>query len=304
MFDTNIKDMRSIIAITEEGSLSKAAEKLFTTQPNLSRIVQKTEEGIGAPLFNKEKTPWSLTYLGQLYIKTAKDILILNDRFTTQAQKIIRGESGLLRIATMVYEEKYLLPKLLTAFKRKHPTTNVETVVKTSTEIYDTLYKNLVDFAILINTHNKDFEYIPIKKYDILLALPLNHPLAAKYRYPKNDKSFPEIDLKLMAKEHFVMMKHAHLFREITTKICHKYGFDPIVSVDVFTADSALAYVETGCGSTFVFSELAIINKDKAAYFKIKNENLQQEIAFGYLKHKKPTILEKEFFTTIKTVNI
>jgi len=304
MFDANIKDMRFIIAILEEGSLSKAAEKLFTTQPNISRIVQKTEERLGAPIFNKEKTPWTLTYLGEIYIKTAQELIQLNDRFTTQAQKIINGESGVLKVATMFFEERYLLPKLVKAFKRKHPNAKIETIVRTSTGIYDTLYKNVVDFAILVNTHNKDFEYIPIRTYDILLALPLTHPLAANYKYPKDNKKLPAIDLSLLANESFIMMKHAHLFREITTQMCNKYGFEPHIDVDVLTVDAALAYVEIGCGATFIFSDLAALNPEKAAYFKIKNESLQQEIAFGYLKSKELTSLEKEFFATINDVTI
>lgn len=300
MFDANTRDMRYIIAVLEEGSLSKAAEKLYTTQPNISRIVQKTEEQIGLPIFNKEKLPWQLTYLGHKYIQTARKILKANDEFALHTKNIIDGEKGLLKIGVMPFEERYLLPNILHKLKRIYPQINFETFITTPIKAEELLYNNLVNFAILVTADRKDIEYIPIKKLQILLALPINHSLAKDYTYPIDGKSFPELEITSLASESFVMMKGTYMIDEIK-KIAKNKDVDLKIELTVSTQDAAIAIVQSGYGATFVISEYIVGN---VAYFKIKGEDIKSEVSFAYLKNKELNILEQKFLTTIENMTI
>lgn len=296
MFDLNLRNMRNILTIVEEGSLSKAADKLNTTQPNLSRIVLKTEEQFALPLFDKEKTPWHLTYLGEIYISAAKKMLKCNDQFINDLKSIADHQKGLIKIGVMSFEERYLLPDILSAFKTLYPKLMVETISVPPIEIEELLYKNLVDFAILVKTDNKHIEYIPIKKLDILLALPISHKLAKGYKFPKDNESFPEIEMKMLADEPFVMMKGTFLAERVK-KLALDSGFELKIELAVSTSDAAIATVKKGYCASFVIDKYIV---NDVAYFKIKDENLQQEVSFSYLKNKKSSNLEEKLKTIFK----
>jgi len=62
-------EMKYIYTVYQCGSFSKAAEKLFLTQPALSISVQKAEHEVGMPLFNRDKKPLELTEAGMIYIQ-------------------------------------------------------------------------------------------------------------------------------------------------------------------------------------------------------------------------------------------
>ena len=66
------QDMKYIYQVYEEGSFSRAAQRLYMTQPALSIAVQKVEESIGMPLFDRSRRPLKLTAAGQIYIDAVK----------------------------------------------------------------------------------------------------------------------------------------------------------------------------------------------------------------------------------------
>ena len=71
--DTKI--LEYVIAIAEEKSLSKAAERLYLSQPALSQRLKKLEDELGTPLFLREKNGLSITDAGRIYINGAHSIL-------------------------------------------------------------------------------------------------------------------------------------------------------------------------------------------------------------------------------------
>jgi len=305
MFYMDIKDMKYILTIVEEGNLTKAAEKLYTTQPNLTRSVNKTEEIIGLPLFDKTKTPWALTYTGNLYVKTAMKMLKANEEFVKQTKNIINGQQGIIKIGVMDIEERYLLPRILPIIKSHFPELTIEVIRIAPLDADMMLVNNLVDFAFLVLGENEEIEYIPVKKYDILLAVPCNHKLAYDYVYPEDKKNFPEIDLNLLRKESFVVVNNSLSGKYVRDSICNKYGFDLNIEFTVLTSDAAVATVEAGYGMTFVLDQHVIErwHSKKAVYFKVVDNPFQQEIGFAYKKNKTFNSLEKKFLEVIKNIN-
>ena len=69
------RQLKYILKTAEEKSFSLAAKKLYISQPSLSQLIAKTEEKIGAPLFDRSATPIQLTYIGEMYVEMARQIL-------------------------------------------------------------------------------------------------------------------------------------------------------------------------------------------------------------------------------------
>ena len=303
----NVVNMYYILTIAEEGNITKAAEKVHTTQPNLTRIIQKEENRIGLQIFDKEKIPWRLTYAGQIYIKTAKEILRINNEFSEQTKSIISEQKGLLKLGVMAFEERYLLPKLLPIIKNECPDIEIEKVVAVPFEVDSLLYKNMVNFAIVVTDDHIDIEYIPLKSYDIVLALPINHPLAENYNFEKNKDNFPEIDIRLLEKEPFIAMEGGILVNYIRNLVYKDFGFKLNIEQLVHSSDVAMANVEAGYNYVaFILDVVAYDRYDlkRAAFFKVKGKDYKQDTSIAYLKSRNLNKLEKKFLEIIKNTSL
>jgi len=306
MFYLNIQSMYYIKTIAEVGNLSKAAEKLYTTQPNLTRTIKGEEQRIGLPIFNKETNPWSLTFTGQLYIEIAKEMLALNAKFSMQTKNIINEQKGLLKIGLMAFEERYLMPKLLPIIKKDQLDWYIETIIVTSLEVTSLLYKNIVDFAMVVTEDDPDLEHIPIKTYDIILALPIDHPLAHNYKPLREGGGFPTLDLKLLENDPFIILAGTKLTQYIDSAVLKNFGFRLNKAFTVYSTDAAIANVEAGLGATFVLDSVAKdrYKLNRTAFFRIKGMKFQQQISLAYLKHKRLNSLEKTFIEKLKKMKL
>ena len=81
-------NMRYIYKIYKEGSFSKAAKDLYISQPSLSATVKKVEQKIGMPLFERSTNPIQLTECGKQYIKTAEQLMNLEEQFANYVEDL------------------------------------------------------------------------------------------------------------------------------------------------------------------------------------------------------------------------
>lgn len=80
------RQMEYIIQISEERSITKAAEKLFITQSALNQQLQKLEKELGISLFIRTRSDWQLTPAGEIYVNTARQILNLKKMPTVRSR--------------------------------------------------------------------------------------------------------------------------------------------------------------------------------------------------------------------------
>src|ERR1700687_2033801 len=106
--------------VVEEGSFSKAAERVSRTQPAVSIAIRRLEEEIGAPLFERsQKTPM-LTEVGELVYDYAKRILWLRDQTVNAVSELKTLQRGRVRIGANESTSLYLLPAVILSFREKH----------------------------------------------------------------------------------------------------------------------------------------------------------------------------------------
>ena len=107
------QEMKYIYQVYTDGSFSRAAEHLYLTQPALSIAVQKVEESIGMPLFDRSRRPLQLTAAGEIYIGTIKKIMGLEQDLDRQIQDIQNLAAGEIRLGGSHYLNAYILPGVL-----------------------------------------------------------------------------------------------------------------------------------------------------------------------------------------------
>lgn len=174
MLDNN---SRYVYEIYRQKSVSKAAEKLFISQPALSNTLKKVEEALGAPIFNRKTHPFSLTREGKLYIESLEKILAIENAAYSKIHAVSKSESGTLRIGVSTALSYYVVPKICEAFCRKYPKTDISIVSSDTDKLYELLEKEEVDL-IFIPTYKapKDFVCENLFEEKFVVALRKDYP--------------------------------------------------------------------------------------------------------------------------------
>lgn len=137
--------VRSFLAVSREGSLSRAARELGVSQPTLSRAVQTLETETGLNLFKRTTQGLSLTDAGQKLVEAAGHMNDAADQFQRQASGLSEELTGDVRISVNEVVGVYLLPPALAAFREQHPGVHVEIVI---TNRASSLSKRDADIAL------------------------------------------------------------------------------------------------------------------------------------------------------------
>lgn len=176
-----ITQLEFFLKVVEEGSFSKAADRVFRTQPAVSIAVRRLEEEIGAPLFDRsQKTP-TLTEAGEIVHDYARRIIALRDQAREAVSELKDFKSGRVRIGANESTSLYLLPEIILQFRQKRPQVKVEIFRHPSDRLPREVLDRNVDFALMAYEPNdRDLEYFPVLRDELVLIMHPKHRLAAR----------------------------------------------------------------------------------------------------------------------------
>ncbi|MET0229934.1 MAG: LysR family transcriptional regulator [Rhodanobacteraceae bacterium] len=186
-----LKQLRAFCAIAKLGTLSRAADALFLSQPSISLQLSALEKELGARLIERRRRRVALTREGQALYELALPLVEGLDSLDAQFHALSSGFAGrALNIAAGASTIQYLLPTLVREFREQHPEIKLELHNVTGKDGLALLRSDQVDFAIgsMLDVPN-DLSYEPVHSYDPLLILPPDHPLAAKAEIRLEDLS-------------------------------------------------------------------------------------------------------------------
>ena len=130
-----------IYALYVEGSFTKAAQRLFISQPSLSAAVKSVEKEVGAPLFERRTNGVRLTEIGKEYIQAAEEMQSAENAFVSKLNDIYSLDVGSITVGSTNYISSYLLPKIITKFSSAHPKIDVTPVEANSQALAEMVKK-------------------------------------------------------------------------------------------------------------------------------------------------------------------
>lgn len=139
-----------IIAIAEEKSISKAAERLYMAQSSLSQYLTTLETSLGYPLFVRRHQGVRLTEAGKLYLEFAYRTINAYHQVQDAMQDISELHSGQVILGVSTFRGSYLLPPVITAFANKYPGVHVNIVEGDSVDLEYMLQRGDLDLALLV----------------------------------------------------------------------------------------------------------------------------------------------------------
>jgi DNA-binding transcriptional LysR family regulator len=176
-----LTQLEFFISVVEEGSFSKAALRVFRTQPAVSIAIRRLEDEVGAPLFERsQKTP-RLTEAGELLFDYAKRMLALRDQAQQVVAELRTFQRGRVRIGANESTSLYLLPQLILRYREQHPNVMVEIYRHVSERLPREVLDHNVDFALLaFEPEDGDLQSFPILRDELILIMHPEHRLAAR----------------------------------------------------------------------------------------------------------------------------
>jgi len=177
-----LKQLRAFHQVVRCGSISKAAEKLFLSQPSVSLQIQALEREMGVVLFERRGPLLKLTPEGEVLFELAEPLVEgidkLQETFSAHFGKL---ESGELKIGAGESTILYIMPEPVRQFVTAYPKVQLKILNVTGRDGLKMLRSDEIDFAVgSMLEVPEDIEYQPIVNYDPILITPVNHPLAEK----------------------------------------------------------------------------------------------------------------------------
>ena len=169
------------LRVVEEKSFSKAADRVFRTQPAVSIAIRRLEQEVGASLLDRsQKTP-TLTEAGEIVYEYAQRIIGLRDQTRRAVTELRELQKGRVRIGANESTSLYLLPDVILQFRSQHPQVKVEIQRQQSDRLPREVLDRKVDFALMaFEPNDRDLESFPVHQDELALIMSPNHRLAGR----------------------------------------------------------------------------------------------------------------------------
>ncbi|CAM3399111.1 LysR family transcriptional regulator [Paenibacillus lupini] len=274
--------LQYFITVARMEHVTEAARSLHVTQSSLSKTIQRLEEDLGSPLFDRTGRKMRLNAYGHSFLRRAERALFELEQGRQEIKDLTSLEHSTLELAVTTAST---LPNILREFRKKMPNVQFHVQMLNTQEMVTLLQRGEVDFGLSSPPlQSDDIECQVVYVDPMLIAVPMGHRLA-------NKKSISLIELK---DEWFVGVKRGYGARDLVDALCESAGFVPQYVYEGDEPARLSALVEAGIGIAFIPSS-ARNSKGDIQYISVEDHELAREIALLSHKNRYFTHAAKEF---------
>ena len=236
----DLGELQVFLTVAKEGSFSRAAERLYRTQPAVSLAIRKLEDGLGQPLFVRGSRPVRMTDAGTLLKDYAERLINLRDEVKKGLTELEGLERGELSLGVNESSIHALLPALA-IFREKHPGVQVRVHRMFSRDIPHEVLNYRLDLgAVSYVPRDPQLQATEILKDELALVVPPKHPLARKR----------EVDITDLGRETFIAHIVESPFRRRVIELFARHHTELNMPIEMPTIESikALRADGHGCG--------------------------------------------------------
>jgi len=257
------RHIKYFLAVAEDLHFRKAAERLFISQPGLSRQIKQMEEDLGVVLFERHNRKVLLTKAGE-YLKKELTINLKTIEHTLNHAKLLNdGKSGDLKFGYVGSAMQQIIPNLLLEFEKEHQNVVVSLKEMDNQKQIDGLLSFDIDLGFIrLDRIPKGLEVKSILKESFCLVLPKDHPIDES-----NFKSLAQFK-----KDSFILFDptYSSTYYEKVMQIFDDSGFSPIISHNTIHSGSIYKLVENNFGISIIPQSLAENYNGKIKFIELK----------------------------------
>ena len=279
-YQIELRHIRYFLAVAEELHFRKAAERLFISQPGLSRQIKLFEEELGVVLFERHNRKVVLTKVGE-YLKVEFSLQLKTLSHTLENAKLLHdGKKGALKIGYVGSAMQDVIPNLLLRFEKNHPNIlfNLKEI-DNQKQIEGLLSFSLDVGFVRLERVPRTLEIKSILKENFCLVLPENHLV--------NENNFKS--LAQFKEESFILFdsKYSASYYEKVMQIFDDCGFTPLISHNTIHSSSIFKLVENNFGISIVPKSLAQKRSHKIKFIEL--DMIAQKTTLSVIWNKKNT---------------
>lgn len=235
-------DLRAIelfLAVAEQGSFTKAAEKMFVTQPYLSKVVKQMEEELNVTLFNRTTRKLELTDAGKIVIEQGRMALkplqdmphLLNELQNLQKGEIVLGIPPV--IGTLIF------PSIAQRFNEAFPDVTLRLIELGAKHILTLADEEKIDIGFTVKPFSEEnFRVKPYFVDEFMIYLSHEHPLATRQC----------LKIAELAHEKFIVFTTDFTLRDMVINLCAKNGFKPNIAYESSQWDLMVELISINMG--------------------------------------------------------
>ncbi len=263
-----LQQLKYLLGVVDSGlNITAAAERLYTSQPGISKQLKLLEQELGVPLFTRRgKSLAAIAPAGHDVIARARTILRETHNIRSLAKDLSGEQHGTLSIATTHTQARYVLPEVIRTFRQRYPKVTLELHQGTSEQIAELVENNQVDFAIATGSRAlfPGLVLMPCYHWDRIVVVPKEHKLARLDR---------DLDLAELAQHPLVTYVFSNNGQSSFKSAFADAGLTPNVVFTARDADIIKTYVRTGLG-VGVIASMAFDHHDTSDLVAIGVEHL------------------------------
>ena len=232
----DLGQLEVFLAVTREGTFSRAAEKLHRTQSAVSQSIHKLESDIGEPLFDRSSRDGLLTDAGRVLKEYAERLLNLRDDANGALAELRELQRGKLAIAANEFTALYLLP-VLAEFRRLHPMIRIMVHRSLGSHIPDDLLRHTSELGVLTyDPEEPQLHSIIVYLDELIFVVPPTHPLAAE----------SEVSIRQLGAESFVAHIVSSPYREKVIQAFRRHKTPLHMDIELPTLQAIKRFVAMG----------------------------------------------------------
>ncbi|MBS6952464.1 MAG: LysR family transcriptional regulator [Enterocloster asparagiformis] len=264
----DLKYLNYILAIASEETISKAAKKLYISQPNLSMYLAKLEKEVGVPLFWRSENRYIPTSAGKQYIEAARNILEISDATDFSLNEHRELRKGVVRIGMAADVQRSLIPSVLPLWRQIFPGYCFKLSEISAQHAQSMLIKKQIDLAVYQGGEiRRELRYRPLTREDFLVVVPKTFGLSG-YGEMVENIVHPYLPIRYLEKLPIVMQSGGRL-RERAERVFYANGIKPNVVVETGSVISANKLSNAGVGCSFITNMVSILDQRDLCYTDI-----------------------------------
>jgi DNA-binding transcriptional LysR family regulator len=267
-----LRHLKYFLAVAEELNFTKASEKLFISQPPLSRQIMELEEELQAKLFIRNNKKVELTEAGKYLENEVKELFLNLERISVKTKKIAENVSGEFRIAYISSIYSSVISELIKHLKQQFPYVNFKLFEVSTTKQIDALEQGKIELGIIRS---------PIKSPKIKAQLWFQDGFSVVYNKRliqiNSEKEIPNLKDETFV---FFNKDYAPHYHEVLLELCAFYGFTPQIIHEANNINSIVQLIKNGLGISIVPSNIAKNNQDsEIGFVELKEVNLFTDVS-------------------------
>lgn len=272
-------------AIVAEGNITAASEKLYVSQPYLSKLVKQIEDEIGTLLFERLPRAMQITFAGERYMEYLKRIAMLEQDLSAEMDMIAKNKKGKIKLGINPALGTILLPKILPVFVENHPNIEIELHEDDAHTLEYKLINNVIDLALgmtPIKSPQLTYEFIYEDRMHLLVSN--QSPL-----YNETYKGIVPFPYKLatMSDLPLILLSPKYGLRRLVDEFYEKNRLRQNIKLQTSTIYTAIGLVRKGMGSTFVpVTGMSWVDFRNCNLFLLDNDILKSNFVVFYKKDR------------------